>query len=127
MAPPIATVFNAALTAAFVAFVSESFWLSMIRMVWIECNYMEIKTVPLSQFDINPSMDDMFWQEKMFRFIKECNSVSDLKEVATLLTKIATQRQGVIRGLVKDIMIFNHVLIDDTDLANPANPKEITE
>lgn len=60
----------------------------------------------------------------MLRFINECNSVSDLKEVATLLTTIATQRQGVIRGLVKDIMIFNHVLIDDTDIANPEGPQK---
>lgn len=123
-APPIATVVNAALTAAFVAFSTELFLLSMVKIVWIECNYMEIKTVPLSQFDINPSIDDMFWQEKMLRHIKDCNSVSELKEMATLLTKIATQRQGVIRGLVKDIMIFNHVLIDDTDLANPQVSKD---
>lgn len=85
---------------------------------------MELKTVPLSQFDITPSTEDLFWKEKMLRFINECNSVSDLKEVATLLTTIATQRQGVIRGLVKDIMIFNHVLIDDTDLTNPERPQK---
>jgi hypothetical protein len=80
---------------------------------------MELKTVPLSQFDIAPSTEDLFWKEKTLRLINECNSISDLKEIATLLTTIATQRQGVIRGLVKDILIFNHVMIDDTDLANP--------
>ena len=48
--------------------------------------------------------EEMFWQEKMIRQINECNSMSELKEMATLLTKIATQRQVAIKGLVKDAM-----------------------
>jgi hypothetical protein len=39
--------------------------------------------------------------------------------MATLLARIATQRQGVIKGLVKDIHVFNNVLIDANDIANP--------
>jgi hypothetical protein len=39
--------------------------------------------------------------------------------MATLLARIATQRQGVIRGLVQDMFIFNNVAIDQDDLANP--------
>ena len=52
------------------------------------------------QFILSP--EDMFWQEKMTRQIKECSSIAELREIAVLLTKIATTRQVVIKGLVKD-------------------------
>lgn len=83
---------------------------------------MEIKYVPLSKFQIEPSMEDKFWEEKIKRSIDECNSVSTLKEMATLLTRIATQRQGVIRGLVQDMFIFNNVAVEQEDLTNPDIP-----
>jgi hypothetical protein len=87
----------------------------------------EIKYVPLTQFQIEPSLDDKFWEEKIKRTIQECDSVRDLKEIATLLARIATQRQGVIRGLVQDIFIFNNKAVDQTDLANPMiEPKSQT-
>ena len=57
---------------------------------------------PMLQFEMGP--EEAFWQEKMIRSINECNSVSKLKEMATLLTKIATMRQVAIKGLVKDAM-----------------------
>lgn len=79
----------------------------------------EIKYVPLQKFQIEPSMEDKFWEEKIKRTIEECNSVSTLKEVATLLARIATQRQGIIRGLVQDMFIFNNIAVDATDLTNP--------
>lgn len=79
----------------------------------------EIKYAPLSQFQIEPSLDDKFWEEKLKRTIQECDSVITLKEIATLLARIATQRQGVIRGLVQDMFIFNNVAVDQDDLANP--------
>ncbi len=79
----------------------------------------EIKYVPLAAFQIEPTLDDKFWLEKIKRSIEECNSVSTLKEMATLLAQIATQRQGVIRGLVQDMFIFNNVAVDQDDLANP--------
>lgn len=53
-------------------------------------------------FEIGP--EEAFWQEKMIRSINDCNSISELKEIATLLTRIATQRQVAIKGLVKDAM-----------------------
>lgn len=53
-------------------------------------------------FEMSP--EDMFWQEKTIRSINECNSVSELKEMATLLVKIATMRQVAIKGLVSDAM-----------------------
>lgn len=80
---------------------------------------MEIKYTPLNKFQIEPSMEDKFWEEKIKRSIEECNSVSALKEMATLLAKIATQRQGIIRGLVQDMFIFNNVAIEQDDLTNP--------
>lgn len=79
----------------------------------------EIKYVPLSQFQIEPTLDDKFWLEKIKRSIDECNSVSTLKEMATLLAQIATNRQGVIRGLVQDMFIFNNVAVNQDDIANP--------
>jgi hypothetical protein len=80
---------------------------------------MEIKYTSLNQFQIEPSMEDKFWEEKLKRSIEECNSVSALKEMATLLARIATQRQGVIRGLVQDMFIFNNVAVEQDDLNNP--------
>lgn len=80
---------------------------------------MEETYIPLHKFEIDPSMDDLFWEEKIKRSIQDCNSVSTLKEMATLLARIATQRQGVIRGLIKDVHIFNNVLIDNNEFANP--------
>jgi hypothetical protein len=47
------------------------------------------------QFEMGP--EEAFWQEKMMRSIKECSSISELKEMATLLTKIATMRQVAIK------------------------------
>jgi len=82
----------------------------------------EIKYVPLNQFQIEPTLDDKFWLEKIKRSIEECNSVSALKEMATLLAQIATNRQGVIRGLVQDMFIFNNVAINQEDIANPQVP-----
>jgi len=79
----------------------------------------EIKYVPLQQFQIEPTIDDKFWLEKIKRTIQDCNSVSTLKEMATLLAQIATNRQGVIRGLVQDMFIFNNVAVNQDDLANP--------
>ncbi len=67
-------------------------------------------------------MEDKFWEEKIKRSIEECNSVSTLKEMATLLARIATQRQGVIRGLVQDMFIFNNVAVEQEDLTNPDIP-----
>jgi hypothetical protein len=79
----------------------------------------EIKYVPLTKFQIEPTLDDKFWLEKIKRSIEDCNSVSTLKEMATLLAQIATQRQGVIRGLVQDMFIFNNVAVNEEDLSNP--------
>lgn len=82
----------------------------------------EIKYVPLTQFQIEPTLDDKFWLEKVKRSIEDCNSVSTLKEMATLLAQIATNRQGVIRGLVQDMFIFNNIAVEPDAIANPQVP-----
>jgi hypothetical protein len=78
----------------------------------------EIKYVPLTQFQIEPTLDDKFWLEKVKRSIQDCDSVSALKEMATLLAQIATNRQGVIRGLIQDMFIFNNISVEG-GLDNP--------
>ena len=53
-------------------------------------------------FEASP--EEEFWKVKMKRYIQDCSSVSELKEVATLLVEIAATRQTVIQGLVKDAL-----------------------
>jgi hypothetical protein len=57
--------------------------------------------------DLKPTLNDLFWKEKTQRMINECNSVSQLREIAILLLTVATQRQGVICGLMKKSTIGN--------------------
>lgn len=85
---------------------------------------MEIEYVPLTKFQIEPTLDDKFWQEKLIRSINDCTSIYELREMAILLTTIATQRQGIIRGLVQDMFIFNNVAVEDERLSNPELPKK---
>ena len=59
------------------------------------------------------STEDLFWQEKMFRTINDCTSLSELKEIAVLLTKIATTRQMAIKGLVNDALELMHENYND--------------
>ena len=79
----------------------------------------EVQYVPLTKFEIEPSLSDKFWNEKVKRSIQECDSVSTLKEMATLLAQIATQRQGVIRALVKDLFVIKGITVNPNDLTNP--------
>jgi len=53
-------------------------------------------------FETSP--EEEFWKVKMKRYISDCSSVSELREVATLLVEIAATRQTVIQGLVKDAL-----------------------
>ena len=57
-----------------------------------------IKYVSLSQFQIEPTLDDKFWLEKIKRFVDDCESTSTLKEVATMLATIATTRRPPLSG-----------------------------
>ena len=80
--------------------------------------------VPLNAFDIEPSLNDKFWEEKVKRSIQDSTSVKELREIAMLLVTIATQRQGIIHGLVKDIKLFNKVEINSNEFSNPLMPQE---
>jgi hypothetical protein len=51
-------------------------------------------------FETSP--EEEFWKVKMERYIEGCDSVYELKQIATLLVKLAATRQCVIKGLVKD-------------------------
>jgi hypothetical protein len=55
--------------------------------------------------DMEPTINDLFWKEKTQRMINECNSVTQLREIASLLLQVATQRQGVICGLMKKVLL----------------------
>ena len=55
--------------------------------------------------DMEPTINDLFWKEKTQRMINECNSVTQLREIASLLLQGATQRQGVICGLMKKVLL----------------------
>ena len=79
----------------------------------------DIKYVALTEFQLEPSLDDKFWLEKIKRYISDCRSVTESQEVATLLAKIATQRQGAIRGLVQELFIFRNIAVDQEDITNP--------
>jgi hypothetical protein len=82
----------------------------------------ELVVVPLENFDITPTVNDLFWKEKNKRLIEECGSISQLKEIATLLLEIATQRQGVIKGLMKEVLLKG-IKIDENEVLNPSLEK----
>jgi hypothetical protein len=48
------------------------------------------------------SPEEEFWKVRLTRHIDDCDSVTELKQIATLLVKLAATRQCVIKGLVKD-------------------------
>ena len=50
------------------------------------------------------SPEEEFWKERMIRYIDDCSSTDELKQVATLLVKIAVTRQAVIKGLVREAL-----------------------
>lgn len=53
-------------------------------------------------FETSP--EEEFWKVKIQRYIQDCSSLNELKEMATLLVEIAATRQTVIKGLVKDTL-----------------------
>ena len=52
-----------------------------------------------------PTINDLFWKEKTQRMINGSTSVSELREISSLLLDIAIKRQGVICGLMKKILL----------------------
>lgn len=57
-----------------------------------------------SELKFEPPTKDLFWEEKIKRSIESMETTSELKELAILLARIATQRAGVINGLTKALM-----------------------
>lgn len=57
-----------------------------------------------SKLKFEPSTKDLFWEEKVKRTIESMDTTKELKEIATLLARIATQRAGVITGLTNALM-----------------------
>jgi hypothetical protein len=80
---------------------------------------MEIKVMPLSKLELDPGLGDLFWKEKVQREINENTSIKELRQYASLLLSLAVQRQGIIKGLAKELLTIKHLLIDDSELANP--------
>jgi hypothetical protein len=80
---------------------------------------MEIKVMPLSKLELDPGLADLFWKEKVQREINENTSIKELRQYASLLLSLAVQRQGIIKGLAKELLTIKHLLIDDSELANP--------
>jgi len=75
--------------------------------------------MPLSKLELDPGLGDLFWKEKIQREINENTSVNELRQYASLLLSLAVQRQGIIKGLAKELLTIKHLLIDDSELANP--------
>lgn len=75
--------------------------------------------MPLSKLELDPGLADLFWKEKVQREINENTSVNELRQYASLLLSLAVQRQGIIKGLAKELLTIKHLLIDDSELANP--------
>ena len=80
---------------------------------------MESEFIPLAMLELEPSLQDKFWEEKVKRSIQENSSVKHLQMLAILLVKLATQRQGIIRGLVHELCSTRGLKVRPEDLTNP--------
>ena len=52
------------------------------------------------KFETSP--EEEFWKVKMERYINECRSIDELKQIAKLLVNISATRQMVIKSLIQD-------------------------
>lgn len=48
------------------------------------------------------SPEEEFWKVKMERYIDECSSVDELKQITKLLVNLSATRQVAIKALVKE-------------------------
>ena len=55
----------------------------------------------LIPLDFTIPTKDLFWEEKVKRSIDNSSDLKEVKEIATLLAKVASQRAGVINGLIR--------------------------
>jgi post-segregation antitoxin (ccd killing protein) len=49
-----------------------------------------------------PSPEEEFWKVRMERYIDECSSTDELKQIAKLLVNISATRQVAIKALIKE-------------------------
>ena len=66
--------------------------------------------IGIHRLEFEIPLNDQFWFEKTRRYIRDCDSVEQLKEMATLLAKSATQRHSIIKGLVHDLAHLNTIV-----------------
>jgi hypothetical protein len=72
---------------------------------------------------LETSAEDSFWQERMIRHINECTSIEELREIGTLLAKIATTRQTAVKWLVEENMdLMEQSLTNWVDEAKEIEP-----
>jgi hypothetical protein len=57
-----------------------------------------------AKLDFTVPTKDMFWEEKIKRHIENSDDIKEIKEIATLVTRIASQRAGIISGLTRALM-----------------------
>ena len=57
-----------------------------------------------AKLDFTTPTKELFWEEKMKRFIDNSSDIKEVKEIAILLAKIATQRAGMISGLTQALV-----------------------
>ena len=86
---------------------------------------MEVVIFPLSKLELDPGLDDLFWKEKVSRAIKDENSVVALRKYCDLLLTLCTQRQGVIKGLAKELLTTKNLKVPDSEFVNPNLESEI--
>ena len=80
---------------------------------------MESEFIPLAMLELEHTLQDKFWEEKVKRSISDNTSVKDLQMIGILLVKLATQRQGIIRGLVNELCNMKDIKVRPEDLTNP--------
>jgi hypothetical protein len=52
------------------------------------------------KFEASP--EEEFWKVKMERYIDDCSSIDELKQIAKLLVNLSATRQVAIKALVKE-------------------------
>jgi len=60
-----------------------------------------IKIIPLSELELEPTLEDKFWEARVWKELEDCNDPAILREAVKALLALCTKRQGVIKGLVK--------------------------
>lgn len=60
-----------------------------------------IKIIPLSALELEPGLEEQFWEARVWKELEAIDDPAVLKEAIRALLSLCTKRQGVIKGLVK--------------------------